>query len=159
MPPNKFRKRGKDKSKPRPTCKGCEQRRATWGAESKGKRQAATAWRRERIMRATSQPSDEIERIYAKAARMTMETGITHHVDHIVPLKSVLVCGLHAPANLQILRDTDNASKGNAFTSYYETPDGHRRPIEEDIAYVFTVAERAAPLVRHVRRKVERFQR
>ena len=34
-------------------------------------------------------------------------------VDHIVPLKSQFVCGLHWEGNLQLLTSAENAAKGN----------------------------------------------
>lgn len=54
-----------------------------------------------------------ISAIYSRARDLTSATGIPHEVDHIVPLQSDLVCGLHCEANLQILTRSENASKGN----------------------------------------------
>lgn len=43
-----------------------------------------------------------------KQARLTGQ-----QVDHVVPLRSKLVCGLHCEANLEVIPASDNARKGN----------------------------------------------
>lgn len=78
---------------------------------------AKTAHRRTAMLRAI--PSwangEAIRSVYEEAQRLTLETGVLHHVDHIVPLVSELVCGLHWERNLQALPARDNVSKSNRF--------------------------------------------
>ena len=54
-----------------------------------------------------------IKRIYQMCARVSQETGVQHHVDHVIPLQGKRVCGLHVEHNLQIIPATDNRKKSN----------------------------------------------
>lgn len=55
----------------------------------------------------------EIQKLHAQAVYLTRLTGIIFHVDHIVPLKSDLVCGLHWHGNMQVITGSENQSKSN----------------------------------------------
>lgn len=52
---------------------------------------------------------------YQKALEWTKLTGRKFEVDHIVPLNSEIVCGLHWEGNLQILCSEENRSKSNRY--------------------------------------------
>lgn len=52
---------------------------------------------------------------YKLAEEMTKLCGLRFHVDHIVPLVSDIVCGLHWEGNLQILPFDENIHKGNRY--------------------------------------------
>ena len=58
----------------------------------------------------TAEEHQRILNIYKECARITEETGILHHVDHIHPISKG---GKHHPDNLQILTATENIRKGN----------------------------------------------
>ena len=69
------------------------------------KRQATPAWANH----------EAILTFYEIAARLTRETGRPHHVDHMVPLQSKRVSGLHVEHNLQVLLGPENQSKSNRW--------------------------------------------
>jgi len=73
---------------------------------------AAKAYRRRRGMR--DWPCSEVEKLmikyrYEDARRLSGETGIKHHVDHIIPLAKG---GPHLPWNLQVITKDENLTKG-----------------------------------------------
>lgn len=59
-----------------------------------------------------------IASIYASARN----SGLV--VDHVVPLNNPNVCGLHVPANLQLITATANKAKHNRFVSEWVFSDG-----------------------------------
>lgn len=84
--------------------------RKKWAAKNKHAVNAKAAKRRSMLRNAVPLWADfeEIASIYAEAQKTP---GL--HVDHIVPLVSEIVCGLHCEANLRITSALENLSKGN----------------------------------------------
>ncbi len=56
----------------------------------------------------TPEHINEIRQVYEEARRLSLETGIPHEVDHIVPLAGKIVSGLHVPWNLRAIPKTEN---------------------------------------------------
>jgi len=82
-----------------------------WAARNPMKIRASNGLRKRRVRLATPKWSDKeaIRCVYQEAHYMQM------HVDHIIPLKHPLVCGLHVWDNLQLLSEQANKAKGNSF--------------------------------------------
>ena len=118
-------KRWRQKNKNRVSCYQKEwyqlnkdKRRAVgkkWEQNNKNKVNASKAKRRALEKQAMPTWSDPqaIKNIYKKALEATKKTGIKHEVDHIYPLQSKYMCGLHVETNLQILTKSENSAKSN----------------------------------------------
>lgn len=91
------------------------ERGCLWAKNNPERARARNAKRRAAKRQATAPWADHeaIKNIYAEALRLEKETGISHDVDHIYPLQSEYMCGLHVETNLQILTEEENARKGN----------------------------------------------
>ncbi len=102
-------------------CRDCSKKEsAKHQKDNPDKHNAKSARRRSaKIMRTAPWASKEaIGAVYTEASRVTKETGVSHHVDHLVPLQGVLVSGLHLPCNLQVMEGGENSSKGNRWNPW-----------------------------------------
>jgi hypothetical protein len=61
----------------------------------------------------TEEHCEEIKDFYTICKMFQIYTGLTYHVDHIVPLQGETVCGLHVPWNLRVIPASENLSKSN----------------------------------------------
>lgn len=86
-----------------------------WRAANRGLANAYGSAYKARRLKATPSwaDADLISSIYALASVYSDAFDRVYHVDHIIPLKSDLVCGLHVQDNLQILPGVENLRKGN----------------------------------------------
>jgi len=90
---------------------------ARWRAENSDKIAQNSVLRRTRIQQACVPWADQeaIAEFYKLRDKLTEKTGIPHHVDHVIPLKSQFVCGLHVHNNLRVIPAVENRKKHNRF--------------------------------------------
>jgi siroheme synthase (precorrin-2 oxidase/ferrochelatase) len=89
-----------------------------WYAANRYRKLATTTVREQRCKQATPVwvDKEEVVAMYAEAQRKTLETGIQHDVDHIIPLQGKLVSGLHVQHNLQVITSAENKRKAAKYT-------------------------------------------
>lgn len=93
--------------------------RNSWKAKHRAWANGAEARREATKLQATPKWADaeKIAAFYTAAREATERNGFSYQVDHIVPLRSPIVCGLHVQNNLMILPGWLNRQKGNRLHS------------------------------------------
>lgn len=99
-----------------------EEDRAQWVRDKANSRatrakQARVVWDKE-LTELVTKEAHELRRI------RNAFTGFEWHVDHILPLKGVEVCGLHVWNNLQVIPKHINLKKGNKHALYAQRKEG-----------------------------------
>lgn len=94
--------------------------RNAWKEANKTQVRADTKARRRKHRSATPvwlsrRQKSEIRQMYQIAITMTQTTGEQYVVDHIYPLRSDVVCGLHVPWNLRVVTQSENLRKSNSL--------------------------------------------
>jgi hypothetical protein len=82
--------------------------RADTKARRRKHREATPPW-------ASRKQKSEVRQLYQIAITMTQTTGEQYVVDHIYPLRSEVVCGLHVPWNLRVVTQRENLEKSNSL--------------------------------------------
>jgi 5-methylcytosine-specific restriction endonuclease McrA len=84
---------------------------------NKAKRRANKAKRKAQKLRATPKWANQVKIsiIYEAARKLEQAFGVQYQVDHIVPLVSPFVSGLHCEANLRIVTREVNCAKSNLY--------------------------------------------
>ena len=117
----RYYERNKEMVKARAAARPAEEKRRLrkeWHERNTDKRNAQTSLRKRRHREATppwvTQEQKRVMRnLYLQAQRLTKITGERYVVDHIVPLISDVVCGLHVPWNLRVITQEENLKKSN----------------------------------------------
>lgn len=61
-----------------------------------------------------------IDALREEARRLTETTGIKHVIDHIYPICSDTICGLHVHTNMRVVPEAINLAKSNRWEESYE---------------------------------------
>lgn len=111
------RKRWKERNRDR-YLDVCARASKSWRQSNPEKVAAKTARRRAQIRKAAVAWAcrKAVLAFYHEARRLTKETGVEHQVDHVIPLQSRLVCGLHNEFNLRVTTADENRRKHNRFS-------------------------------------------
>lgn len=94
---------------------------AKYYAKNPGFRAKCCAKRRSLKLNATPKWSTDefhsliISEAYELAALRSIKTSVLWSVDHIIPLNSEVVCGLHVGNNLQVILASENSIKSNKY--------------------------------------------
>lgn len=99
----------------------CLKNKKEYNKKNREERTALNAKRRANKYNATPKWSEKskIRKLYKKAKWLSKLTGLTYHVDHVIPLQGKNVCGLHVWNNLQILEESLNCKKGNKLCTNF----------------------------------------
>lgn len=111
------RKRWKDRNRDTYLA-ACSRAGRAWREANPEKVTAKTARRRAQLRMAAVDWADKkaVLAFYREARRLTKEKGVPYQVDHIIPLQSRIVCGLHNEFNLRVVTATENKQKHNKFS-------------------------------------------
>lgn len=77
---------------------------AMWAKRDAAKKRAVPKWANSAV----------VTQIYRNARFLSETLGEPYEVDHIVPLQSDLVCGLHWEGNLRVITQYENKRKSNS---------------------------------------------
>ena len=116
-----YYERNKEQVIARAAARPVEQRRLhreKYKAQNPELYKAFTSVRRRRHKNATPKwitPEQKLamRNLYLKAQELTKIAGERYVVDHIIPLMSPDVCGLHVPWNLRVITQEENLKKSN----------------------------------------------
>ena len=100
--PKEEQRRAKDKHK----AANVDYYRALNNDRKRRHKDAAPVW-------LTVEHKKAIRQLYVSARELTKATGERYVVDHIIPLISEEVCGLHVPWNLRVITQEENLKKSN----------------------------------------------